>query len=157
MCGVLLGKGLLCLLWGSVWVRFSPLLLGRLVMLELNLLASVLCHMGFFCYNVALCIAAICSLDCIVLPSLKLVGFLCCTDYQPWLPYLLTILPVFVGVCPWQPSLMQRVLLVCFCCVVAIEELHEAFSGGTVVTTAEYFRFAWLDVASAITGLWVDP
>jgi hypothetical protein len=37
---------------------------------------------------------------------------------------------------------MQRVLLVCFYCVVAIEELHEAFSGGTVVTTAEYFRFA---------------
>jgi hypothetical protein len=63
------------------------------------------------------CIAAICSLDCIVLPSLKLAGFLCCTDYQPWLPYLITILPVFVGVCPWQPSLLQRVLLVCFCCV----------------------------------------
>ncbi|KAL3610981.1 hypothetical protein D5086_002001 [Populus alba] len=37
---------------------------------------------------------------------------------------------------------MQRVLLVCFCCVTifAIEELYGARSGGTIVTIAEYFQ-----------------
>jgi hypothetical protein len=49
MCGVLLGEGFLCLLWGPVWVRFSPQMLGQLgcsLLAPLSALCSCIAHLG---------------------------------------------------------------------------------------------------------------
>nr|TKR59106.1 hypothetical protein D5086_0000326670 [Populus alba] len=52
---------------------------------------------------------------------------------------------------------MQRVLLVCFCCVTifAIEELYGARSGGTIVTIAEVLAVLSEDIL-LLLGLWLD-
>jgi hypothetical protein len=122
MSGVLLGEGLLCLLWGPVWVRLSPLLgLGYLYFCGVGLYAGVVCYLPILYWSVPgflLCsLAWCCYLQLGMLYFLQLAGLVAAAvslpemladDWGWWL--VLLVIAMCLGVLDWWSYCRWRLL-----------------------------------------------